>query len=121
ARGRRSMVELGVMHGVTTALLRSVMAPDGTIVGIDPHPPGRLGVSFERLTARHEMSRHPRGHARLIRQTSSDAAARWTMPIDFLFVDADHSWAAIERDWHDWVPHVASGGIIALHDSHSVA
>ena len=121
ARGRASIVELGGMHGVTTALLRSVMAADGTIVGIDPHPPGRLGVSFERLTARRELARHARGRAMLIRKASGDAAADWSTPIDFLFSDADHTWAGIERDWRQWVPHVMAGGIIALHDSHRVA
>ncbi len=120
ARGRRHIVELGVMHGATTALLRSVMATDGTVTGIDPHPPGRLGVSFERLTARREIARHPRGRAVLIRKSSDEAAAAWATPVDFLFVDADHSWAGIERDWREWVPHVVAGGIIALHDSHHV-
>ena len=38
--GRRSLVEIGVMHGATTALLRSVMASDGVVTGIDRHPPG---------------------------------------------------------------------------------
>jgi predicted O-methyltransferase YrrM len=121
ARGRSSIVELGVMHGATTALFRQAMAPDGTVFGVDPHPPGRLGVSFERLTARRELDRYPRGQATLIRKTSAEAASAWTQPIDLLFVDADHSWAAIERDWRDWVPHVVPGGIIALHDSHPVA
>ena len=41
ATGKRSLVEIGVMHGVNTALLRSVMHTDGLITGIDPHPPGR--------------------------------------------------------------------------------
>jgi predicted O-methyltransferase YrrM len=120
ARGCRSLVELGVMHGATTALLRSVMADDGTITGIDPHPPGRLGISFERLTTLRELERHRRGRAVLVRKRSDEAAATWTRPIDFLFIDADHSWTGIARDWTDWVPHVVPGGIIALHDSHSV-
>ena len=120
ASGRQNLVELGVMHGVTTALFRRVMAADGIVSGIDPHPRGRLGVSFERLTARREIQKCRRGEARLIRLTSSAAAADWQSPIDFLFVDADHSWAAVERDWRDWIPHVCAGGVVALHDSHHV-
>jgi predicted O-methyltransferase YrrM len=121
AAGRRSLVELGVMYGVTTALLRSVMAPDGVLTGIDPHPRGRLFVSFERLIAAHEIARYPRGRAALLRQTSAEAAAHWTAPIDFLFIDADHSWIGIERDWREWTPHLVAGGLVALHDSRSVA
>jgi predicted O-methyltransferase YrrM len=56
----------------------------------------------------------------LVRKRSGEAAATWTRPIDFLFIDADHSWTGIARDWTDWVPHVVPGGIIALHDSRSV-
>ena len=117
AAGRRSLVEIGVMHGATTALLRSVMAPDGVVTGIDRHPPGRLLVSFERLVARHELARHPRGRAVLLRQWSHEAARDWTAPIDFLFIDGDHSWTGVERDWRDWTPHLMPGGLVALHDS----
>src|SRR5437660_7934354 len=105
------------MHGATTALLRSVIAPDGTITGIDPHPPGRLGISFERLVAAREIAKQPRGAAVLLRMHSHEAAQSWTTAIDLLFIDADHSWDAIARDWRDWTPHVAVGGVIALHDS----
>ena len=117
AAGRRQLVEIGVMHGATTALLRSVMASDGVITGIDRHPPGRLFVSFERLTAKHELARHPRGHAVLLREWSHEAARDWTTPVDLLFIDGDHSWTGLERDWRDWTPHLVPGGVVALHDS----
>ena len=117
AAGCRTVVEIGVMHGATTALLRSVMAPEGTVTGIDRHPPGKLFVSFERLVAQHELARYPRGRAVLLREWSHDAARTWTAPIDFLFIDGDHSWAGLERDWRDWTPHVAPAGLVALHDS----
>jgi predicted O-methyltransferase YrrM len=120
AFGRRSLVELGVMHGVTTAILRRAMADDGVVTGIDRHPRGRLFVSFERLVARHQLARHPRGRAVLLRQWSHEAARDWTTPIDFLFIDGDHSWSGVERDWHDWTKHVVTGGIVALHDSRSM-
>ncbi len=120
AAGRRQLVEIGVMHGATTGLLRSVMHPDGSITAIDPHRPGRLGISFERLIAVREVKRYRRGRAALLRKLSYEAAAGWTEPIDFLFVDGDHSWTGIERDWRDWSPFVIPGGIVALHDSRSV-
>jgi len=121
AAGRRSLVEIGVMHGATTALLRGVMAPEGVVIGIDRHPPGKLFVSFERLVAQRELARSARGRAVLLREWSHDAARNWTAPIDFLFIDGDHSWTGLERDWHDWTPHLVSGGIVALHDSRPMA
>jgi predicted O-methyltransferase YrrM len=120
ATGRRSLVEIGVMHGVNTGLLRGVMAPTGTIIGIDPHPRGRLGVSFERMIAQREVARHPRGQAVLLRRWSHEVAPDWSRPIDFLFIDGDHSWQGIEDDWRGFSPHVVLGGVVALHDSRSV-
>lgn len=109
------------MHGVNTRLIRSVMSNDGIVTGIDPHPAGSLGVSLERLIARRELAKDRRGTAVLLRMLSFEAAADWTTPIDFLFIDGDHSWNGIERDWQDWSGHVIPGGIVALHDSRSVS
>ena len=120
AAGCRSLVEIGVMHGVTTALLRSVMDAEGIVTGIDPHPPGRLGWSFERGIALRETARPGRGRAVLLRQRSHDAARAWRAAIDFLFIDGDHSWAGIDRDWRDWSGFVAPRGRVALHDSRGV-
>ena len=120
AAGKRRLVEIGVMHGVTTALLRRVMDAGGTLTGIDPHPPGRLGVSFERWIALRETARHPRGQVVLLREWSHAAAAAWRTPIDFLFVDGDHSWAGIDGDWRGFSAFLVPGGVVALHDSRSV-
>jgi len=120
AAGRRRIVEIGVYHGANTALLRSVAAADGEVVGIDPHEPGRLGVSFEHWIAAHQLSRVRGARARLLRQYSHDAAATWSAPIDFLFIDGDHSWSGVSRDWSDWTRYLEQGGIVALHDSRPV-
>jgi predicted O-methyltransferase YrrM len=117
AAGRRALVELGVMHGATTRVLCDVMAGDGLVTAVDPFPAGRLGVSFELAIARREVARARRGRVRFERQRSEEAVAQWNSPIDFLFIDADHSWNGIARDWHGWTPFVTAGGIVALHDS----
>jgi predicted O-methyltransferase YrrM len=120
AAGCRSLVELGVMHGATTRLLCEVMAADGVVTAVDPFPPGRLGVSFELAIASREVSRARRGQVRFDRRRSHEAVEHWNEPIDFLVIDADHSWHGIERDWRGWTAFVAPGGIVALHDSRAV-
>lgn len=40
----------------------------------------------------------------------------WTKDIKFLFIDADHSYEGVSKDWDLFEPFVVSGGIIALHD-----
>ena len=121
ARGRRTLVEIGVYHGASTARLARVMAPGATLTAIDPYPAGRLGVSFERMVALREVARAPSaGVVRWLRATSHDAAAQFSGLADFVFVDGDHSWDGIARDWDDWSSRVAPRGVIVLHDSRSV-
>ena len=121
AAGRRRLVEIGVYFGASTRLLRSVMAPDGEIVGVDPFFRGRLGVPFQKWTARRQLENSTNGSARLIEAFSQDAAKSWSGPIDFLFIDADHTWDGIDRDWKDWSKFIEPGGVVALHDALSVA
>lgn len=49
---------------------------------------------------------------------TNDIAATWTKDkmIDFLFIDADHSYEGVSDDWENWSPFVIRGGIIAFHD-----
>ncbi|MDP1569792.1 MAG: class I SAM-dependent methyltransferase [Vicinamibacterales bacterium] len=120
AAGRRALVEIGVMHGATTRLLCAAAAPEGQVTAVDPFPPGRLGVSFEYALSRREVARGRGARCRFMRETSAGALAGWGDPIDFLFIDADHSWEGIAHDWHGWTPFVVEGGLVALHDSRPI-
>lgn len=54
----------------------------------------------------------------VIRQEDSAQAARHYQDesLDFVFIDADHSYQAVKRDIGAWLPKVKPGGIIAGHD-----
>jgi MMP 1-O-methyltransferase len=43
-------------------------------------------------------------------------ARHWRTPLGLLFVDGGHGAAVVRADYHDWSPHVASGGLLAVHD-----
>lgn len=47
---------------------------------------------------------------------SPQAAATWTTPLSFLFVDGGHGEEPARLDFEGWTPHVASGGTLAIHD-----
>lgn len=40
----------------------------------------------------------------------------WTTPLAFLFIDGGHGDEPAHRDYERWTPHVAPGGILAIHD-----
>jgi predicted O-methyltransferase YrrM len=124
AANRRRLVEIGVWHGVTTRRLRSTMAADGILFAIDPFPPSRFGFSWEHLIAQGEVSRESNGEVRFLVMTSAQAADRFNEicrePLDFIFIDGEHSYDGLQADWTLWAPRIAAGGIVALHDSRSL-
>jgi predicted O-methyltransferase YrrM len=117
ARGARCAVEIGVAEGVSGRQLREVLDPQGTLYLIDPYDRSKLPISLAEIAARRSVRRVRRGDVVWIRKTSHDASAGWREPIDFLFIDGDHSWEAVRQDWDDWTVHVRHGGRVALHDA----
>lgn len=51
-----------------------------------------------------------------IRGYSFECCRNWTRPIDLLFIDANHEYRAVLRDFNNWVPFVKAGGVVAFHD-----
>jgi len=51
-----------------------------------------------------------------IRGYSFEAVQTWTIPIDLLFIDANHGYDEVHRDFEQWTPFVRVGGVVALHD-----
>jgi MMP 1-O-methyltransferase len=47
---------------------------------------------------------------------SPTLARHWTTPLGLLFIDGGHGTEPAHRDYETWVPHVAPGGILAIHD-----
>ncbi len=47
---------------------------------------------------------------------SPTVGAHWTTPLAFLFIDGGHGREPAHADFDRWVPHVASGGTLAIHD-----
>lgn len=47
---------------------------------------------------------------------SHQQAQQWQGPIDLLFLDGDHSYAAVRQDFEDWAPKVRAGGYLVMHD-----
>lgn len=40
---------------------------------------------------------------------------RDSLPVDFLFIDGDHSFEGLQGDWMAWKSHVALHGVVAQH------
>ena len=102
ATDRRQLVEIGVAEGASAAETRAVMHPDGELVLIDPYVDSRIpGLQFMRAVAHRIVASVDRGSVVWIDDYSANAAKTWDRPIDFLFIDGDHSVEGVRDDWRN--------------------
>lgn len=122
----RVCVELGTWQGASAIpVARSIQRWGGTLTCVDTWA-GELdehGGSLPDRTpvmllscARRMVEAGVGANVRLIPARTADAAKVWYEPIDFLYIDADHSYEGVWADLEAWVPHVKRGGLIVGDD-----
>lgn len=116
ASGAETIVEIGCYEGKTSVALARSSSKLKQLYSIDPFLRGRLGLCYSELIAQIHCRRQDAKNVKLMKGFSHDIAPRFDLHVDFLFIDADHRYESIKRDWHDWFHKVRDGGIIALHD-----
>jgi predicted O-methyltransferase YrrM len=115
SRGARTICEIGCYEARTSVAL-ALRAPEARVFSVDPFCKGRLGIRYAELLARLHRRRTSAKNLVFLRGLSQEVAPTFHEPIDFLFIDADHTYEAVRRDWEDWMPKVVDGGVVALHD-----
>jgi predicted O-methyltransferase YrrM len=116
SKGARVIAEIGCFEGSSAAALAVADPTVERLYSVDPFFRGRLGICYGELIARLHCRRSGATAVRFKKGFSFDVAPAVQDTIDFLFIDADHSYEAVSRDWKDWVPKLRKGGIVALHD-----
>lgn len=48
---------------------------------------------------------------------SEQAARSWDTPVSLLWIDGDHTYEGVRKDWESWAPFLVPGGRAAFHDS----
>jgi predicted O-methyltransferase YrrM len=118
ATGRSSLVEIGVAEGASAVALREAMSSAGTLWLIDPfHLSRERCFNAMRRAAHRAVEGRRNGRVIWIEQFSSIAAKDWNGPIDFLFIDGDHSETGVQQDWDTWHRYVVPGGVVVFHDA----
>jgi predicted O-methyltransferase YrrM len=119
----RAVLEIGTAQGGTLFLLAQAASCEATIISIDL-PAGAFGGGY--TSARIPLYKSfalPGQHLELLRANSHDLATldlvKYVLaetPLDFLFIDADHSAEGVRMDYAMYSPLVREGGLIAIHD-----
>ena len=105
ATARGTYLEVGTMEG-GSAYAASFGADKVYTIDCDPNP--------RRLF----LEDYPRPNIEFILGRSEEVVKTWKEPIDVLFIDGEHGYEDVSRDWRSWVPHVAKHGHIMFHDLH---
>lgn len=121
----RIIVELGTRGGGTLMLWSQCSEPLRLLVSIDL-PGGIHGGGYPMQRAklyRAFNANRPSCRLELLRLDSQQEGTVAKLkqllagdPIDFLFIDADHRYEGVKRDYELYSPLVRPGGLIAFHD-----
>ena len=122
ARGRCRAVEIGVYEGSSALVLAGALPLDAELHLVEPFG---AGMEFWEPADEHAVKavvaratrRRGGPHVRWHVQTSEAAASGWSVPVELVFIDGDHSQIACRLDWELWSPHVAAGGVVIFHDA----
>jgi predicted O-methyltransferase YrrM len=119
----RTVVEIGTATGGTLFLWCALARPDATIVSIDL-PGGIHGggypywktIVYKRFASANQKVRLLRGDSHSAAMLDGLKASLAGQPVDFLFIDGDHTYAGVKQDFEMYSPLVRQGGVIAFHD-----
>lgn len=137
------LMEIGSLYGRTTCAMALAAKENGEklvsidhlfqypdletckLGGYDKYPsPVNIEDAFSKSTHlqfyRHLIERDLFDDVISIAAKSENVGLIWTNPIKMLFIDADHSYEGVKKDFELFEPFVINGGLIAMHDVDSI-
>lgn len=124
--GRGVIVEIGSWQGRSTIVLgdASRAGKRVKIHAIDPHVNSYVHEDFlGKDISTFEIFQNNIRLAGIddlvepIVKKSEDAVVGWNKPIEFLWIDGDHRYSEVKKDFDLWSPFVVEGGTVAFHDA----
>lgn len=126
SQAKEVLVEIGAAYGASTVLALNYAPTSAMIYSVDSFVPDSMtGFRVMANECRRHVYRALQSSATASRisrwclyvQPSYEVARAWNKPIDFLYIDGDHHYEAVRRDFQDWAKYVRPDGVILLHDS----
>lgn len=127
------IVEIGSYKGGSTILLAqaSILEGKGRVYAVDSHIRDKLfslPLGYDDRSELHPLNTWPffknniekykvDSHITPLVVSSAQAAKGWDKPISLLWIDGDHEYDGVRKDFLLWEKHLIRGGIIAFHDS----
>jgi len=123
SRKPKVILEIGTANGGTLFSLMKTMPNDGVAVSIDL-PRGEFGGGYTAWRAPFYRSFAAQGQKIFLIRADSHSLVTFNKVktilnkrgVDFLFIDGDHTYEGVKKDFEMYRKLVNPGGIIALHD-----
>lgn len=116
-------VEIGSARGLSACYVGLALqhSGGGRLYAIDPHTDTQWNDqdaedSHETMKANLKAFR-VEDSVEIIRDYSQEAAKSWQHRIDMIFIDGDHSYEGVKRDWELFLPHLKPFGVVIFHDT----
>jgi predicted O-methyltransferase YrrM len=122
-RRLHTVIEIGTMKGGTLWLWCQLARPDAMIISIDL-PGGEFGGGYHlKDLARFRSYAQEDQLLHFLRSDSHTQATREAVArklngrkVDLLFIDGDHRYSGVKKDFTMYAPLVKPGGVVLLHD-----
>lgn len=122
-RRLRTIIEIGTEKGGTLYAWCKIAAPDALIFSIDL-PGGPFGGGYS-LKDMKKIRTYKKKYQKLyfLRKDSQKKSTKEEIvrklkgkKVDFLFIDGDHRYTGVKKDWNLYAPLVKENGLIVFHD-----
>ena len=108
------LLEIGSYLGRSTVALAKAahLAGEAGIVAVDPQLQRGIRARFDANLAQAGVARLVEFHESM----SWDLGESWHRPLRALWIDGCHQYKSVKRDLATFLPHLADGAIVAMHD-----
>jgi predicted O-methyltransferase YrrM len=116
-------VEIGSARGKSACFIGAALRENqsGTLYAIDPHCltswNDTESIDTYEIMLQNLQRAGVTDYVEIIRQTSDLVAQNWQLPIDMIFIDGDHSYEGVKRDWEYFSRFVQPFGVVVFHDT----
>ena len=119
----QTVLEIGTHRGGTLYLWARLARPDAILVSIDL-PGGKFGGGYSpfrtpiyrRFAQAHQKLHLMRANSHAESTLEETKRLLSGHPIDLLFIDGDHTYEGVKKDWEMYSQLVRSGGLVVFHD-----